>query len=173
MVLSSSDVNAGHCRKGSTREQIRCLNSEVSYLTSKYKETRREVEKLRSEMSSIADAAVPIGTIMPWYSTSEELPKGWKLCDGLEGRPNLNGLWIVGTTDARKNGTLVNEDSNVTISGKTKEATDGNKYAWGDTEDETPHATGLDHKHEVEFTLDRLTLAPKSMAMRFIIKVNR
>lgn len=37
---------------------------------------------------------VPSGTIVMWSGTTE--PVGWKLCDGVDGRPNLKGRFIVG-----------------------------------------------------------------------------
>jgi len=44
-----------------------------------------------------SEAAIPEGTILPWYSTKERPPTGWAFCDGREGRPNLNGRFLRGT----------------------------------------------------------------------------
>src|SRR6185503_1705786 len=47
----------------------------------------------------ITDAAkragtIPKGTIVAWYSKIGPIPTGWGLCDGNDGRPNLNGRFL-------------------------------------------------------------------------------
>lgn len=114
---------------------------------------------------------VPKGVVLPWFSKEKEPPRGWRLCDGQEGRPNFNGLWIVGTDDPASVGQVMNLNP-LTLPFTTGTAHGGNNWAWGDTEPETPHATGTDHQHSGSITVsDRTALAPPSMKLRFIIKV--
>lgn len=40
--------------------------------------------------------SVPVGTIMIWSGTAEEIPEGWALCDGEDGRPDLRGKFVLG-----------------------------------------------------------------------------
>ena len=39
---------------------------------------------------------VPSGGIIMWSGSSNNIPAGWKLCDGSDGTPNLSGRFVVG-----------------------------------------------------------------------------
>ena len=110
LVASSGEAQAGHCRAGWSRDRIQCLNSEVAYLTAKQKQTQRNLDALKAEIPKRVSAAFPAGTIITWFSKDEKPPKGWELCDGKDGRPDLNGLWIVGTDKPSEVGMVINQD---------------------------------------------------------------
>lgn len=38
----------------------------------------------------------PIGTIVIWSGTADNIPAGWALCDGRDGRPNLRDKFVLG-----------------------------------------------------------------------------
>lgn len=42
----------------------------------------------------------PIGTIVIWSGTKENIPDGWALCDGQEGRPDLRDKFVLGAGTA-------------------------------------------------------------------------
>jgi hypothetical protein len=42
-------------------------------------------------------SVIPKGIIFPWASKETKPPKGWALCDGKDGRPNLDGIFLRGT----------------------------------------------------------------------------
>lgn len=42
---------------------------------------------------------VPIGTIVIWSGTADDIPAGWALCDGQDGRPDLRNKFIIGAGD--------------------------------------------------------------------------
>jgi len=44
--------------------------------------------------------SVPVGVIEIWTGTIATIPEGWRLCDGLNGTPNLLDKFIRGTPDA-------------------------------------------------------------------------
>lgn len=44
----------------------------------------------------IGYGTIPVGGIIMWSGSTTALPEGWELCDGLEGRPDLKGRFIVG-----------------------------------------------------------------------------
>ena len=50
--------------------------------------------------------AIPKGVIFPWASKETTLPKGWALCDGNHGTPNLEGLFLRGTADLNDIGNI-------------------------------------------------------------------
>jgi hypothetical protein len=171
LVATSGEAQAGHCRAGWSRDRIKCLNSEVAYLTAKQRQTQRNLDALKADIPKRVSAAFPAGTIITWFSKEERPPKGWELCDGKDGRPDLNGLWVVGTDKPSEVGMVVNQDP-VNIPITTGAAEGGHNWAWGDTETETPHATGTDHFHKGSIAVsDRSSLAPPSMKVRYIIKV--
>lgn len=39
---------------------------------------------------------VPAGVVCMWSGTQADIPDGWALCDGQDGRPDLRGRFIVG-----------------------------------------------------------------------------
>jgi hypothetical protein len=171
LLASSGEAQAGHCRAGWGRDRIKCLNSEVAFLTAKQKQTQRSLDALKADIPKQVLSAFPSGTIITWFSKDEKPPRGWELCDGKDGRPDLNGLWVVGTDEPSEVGKVINQDS-VNIPITTGTASGGHNYAWGDTEPETPHATGTDHTHSGSMTIsDRSSIAPPSMKVRYIIKV--
>lgn len=54
-----------------------------------------------AELNAIVDnnAAVPAGVITMWFGTIATIPTGWVLCDGNNGTPDLDGLFVSATTD--------------------------------------------------------------------------
>ncbi len=42
------------------------------------------------------EGTMPVGAIIMWSGNPSTLPKGWALCDGNNGTPNLKGRFIVG-----------------------------------------------------------------------------
>lgn len=46
--------------------------------------------------SGSSSGGVPIGTIVIWSGTSEDIPSGWALCDGQDGRPDLRDKFVLG-----------------------------------------------------------------------------
>ncbi|MFN8417597.1 MAG: hypothetical protein U0U66_14805 [Cytophagaceae bacterium] len=46
------------------------------------------------------EGAVPVGAIMMWSGNPATLPVGWALCDGVSGRPDLRGRFVVGYDNA-------------------------------------------------------------------------
>ena len=61
------------------------------------------VTATQSQLDTVTDATnfLPTGLIAMWSGTVAAVPSGWALCDGLAGRPNLVGRFIVGSaTDA-------------------------------------------------------------------------
>lgn len=42
---------------------------------------------------------VPVGTIVIWSGTVDDIPAGWALCDGQDGRPDLRNKFIIGAGD--------------------------------------------------------------------------
>lgn len=170
IAIISTDSFAGHCRKGSQAERTRCLNNEVAYLTTLNKRRAGEIRKLEQELQVVASQIIPLGAVVAWNSSASDPPKGWEFCDGLGGKPNLDERWLVGTKSPDKVGQMTPTET-ITLSARTEESVGDNKYSWGDTENNTPHATGLDHKHDVSISIDPTAIKPPSVYVRFICKV--
>lgn len=45
---------------------------------------------------NVSNTGIPRGVIVMWSGTLETIPKGWALCDGTQGTPNLRDRFIVG-----------------------------------------------------------------------------
>lgn len=61
-----------------------------------------ETAKNEAEMALLN--SVPVGTILPWIPTDKmkTIPKGWKVCDGINGTPDLEGRFLVGVRHINK-----------------------------------------------------------------------
>lgn len=46
--------------------------------------------------STIGGGWVPVGGIIMWSGPTNQVPAGWKLCDGQEGRPDLRDRFVLG-----------------------------------------------------------------------------
>ncbi|WP_291986641.1 hypothetical protein [Candidatus Accumulibacter sp. ACC007] len=51
---------------------------------------------LEAEGAITGLGAVPVGAIMMWSGAPQNLPDGWKLCNGDNGTPDLRGRFVVG-----------------------------------------------------------------------------
>lgn len=43
-----------------------------------------------------SDGGVPAGCILIWSGTADNIPDGWALCDGQNGRPDLRDRFVLG-----------------------------------------------------------------------------
>jgi hypothetical protein len=89
----------------------------------------------------ILDALLPVGSIVAWdpvirdtdgkpTGIDRELPRGWELCDGLDGTPNLKEMFLTGVTEiggaGETGGALAIESSGShSHNGATKDAENG------------------------------------------------
>ena len=53
----------------------------------------------------------PIGTIVAWGGTVDNIPSGWVICDGQNGTPDLRGKFILGSSDSHATGEMGGEET--------------------------------------------------------------
>lgn len=62
------------------------------------------LQELSNKLSELDNAVrpsiVPAGVIMAWPYDVALIPEGWALCDGLEGRPHVQGRFLLGAGQA-------------------------------------------------------------------------
>jgi hypothetical protein len=66
---------------------------------------------------------IPLHVILIWYGEADEVPRGFALCDGTNGTPDLRGLFIMGTNDDYPMGTVGGQNYTIhthTFSGSTE-----------------------------------------------------
>lgn len=71
-------------------------------------------------VKQLIDLCVPVGTIVMWHGNSGDIPKGWAVCNGQNGTPNLIGRFIKADTnlgEVTPNGVTVDSNgfSKITI----------------------------------------------------------
>lgn len=59
----------------------------------------RDLWNLTLQQDQIKPKVVPIGAIVMWAGAINQIPTGWKLCDGQNGTPDLRARFIVGYDD--------------------------------------------------------------------------
>ena len=65
-------------------------------------------------IKQLIDIATPIGTIVAWHGDS--IPKGWSICDGSNGTPNLIGKFIkADTSEKYDNETDLDDDNKLLL----------------------------------------------------------
>ena len=79
-MLFSSVLLANDCTEESNAgEAVDCLQKKISLLEGKLQE--QQIKK---------------GVIMMWSGSMHGIPQGWALCDGKDGRPNLQDRFVLG-----------------------------------------------------------------------------
>ena len=58
----------------------------------------KSLKELTADLAAVN--SVPVGAIMMWAGTIENIPAGYSLCDGTNGTPNLSGRFVVGYNPA-------------------------------------------------------------------------
>lgn len=56
------------------------------------------ITKFLLPFSQVNSLELPIGTILPYVGNLADIPKGWYLCDGSNGTPDLRNRFLEGTT---------------------------------------------------------------------------
>lgn len=59
-------------------------------------ELLQQINDLQDQLAQMQLHLVPVGTIVMWSGSVEEIPEGWALCDGSGGTPDLTDKFIVG-----------------------------------------------------------------------------
>ncbi len=62
LFVSSGEAYAGHCRSGTSKERIRCLNNEVAYLTTKYKQAEENILDLTGQLATTNESLATLTT---------------------------------------------------------------------------------------------------------------
>ena len=58
------------------------------------------VNALDAANKQYVDKIIPSGIVVMWSGTVNNIPTGWALCDGQDGRPDLRGLFVLGAGGA-------------------------------------------------------------------------
>jgi microcystin-dependent protein len=61
--------------------------------------------------SSIQPTGLPVGAIVIWQKPLEELPDGWKICNGQNGTPDLRNQFVLGAGNTRNIGDVGGSDT--------------------------------------------------------------
>lgn len=80
-------------------EAIECLNGEINRLNNVIAGAPKATAPNISLSKERIFEAFPKGTILAWYSKSGVVPKGWAVCDGSNGTPDLRGRFLMGVSN--------------------------------------------------------------------------
>jgi Microcystin-dependent protein len=59
-----------------------------------------EAGRVEAKKGVFGAGAIPVGTIMPWWGSRNEVPEGWAICDGtVNGVPDLRGKFLYGCSN--------------------------------------------------------------------------
>lgn len=67
--------------------------------------------KVKAILPGGSSGGVPVGTIVIWSGTAEDIPDGWALCDGQDGRPDLRDKFVLGAGTAHAVGATGGEET--------------------------------------------------------------
>lgn len=117
-------------------------------------------------------AALPRGTILLWYDAAR-IPKGFHVCDGQAGTPDLRDRYPIGTAELTKIGQMIGTDAHthtVTIAGATgatsQSAPGPDAFAKG-----APSRAEHTHPINIDATTASASWRPPSTRVVFIMKV--
>jgi hypothetical protein len=130
-----------------------------------------------------AMGALPVGSIVAFApaasgfsGTADELrawldARGWALCDGTRGTPDLSGRMLLGTTDAGRVGErLGSQDHDHRVQGESAAPLLRNRHTRVGLA-ELKHLPDDQHRHRVDITSDRAGHLPPSTRVLFIMKL--
>lgn len=75
----------------------------------------------------------PVGTIVIWSGSEDNVPEGWALCDGQNGRPDLRGKFVLGSSDSHEIGETGGEEKHVLTIDEMPSHTHGVYFSTGGT----------------------------------------
>jgi hypothetical protein len=115
-----------------------------------------------------AKASVPPGTVVAWFPEpngsplDERLPRGWLLCDGKNGTPDLTGRFILGTSKASTIGGA---------GGSTKHTHSGRKTGSRfEATNQGSRGTGATRHDDNQIIVDEVESLPPYVSMAYIMK---
>lgn len=115
-------------------------------------------------------AALPSGTILGW-AAKKALPKGWRICDGEAGTPDLTDRSPVGTKDGSKVGEKFGEETH-SHNGSGTARQDITKHGWsGCCNFESNGPSTYNHSHPVDIATDSRSNRAPSTRIVFIMKL--
>lgn len=103
----------------------------------------KSLMELTSTIDSMNSKLTPVGAIIMWGGNINEIPTGWKLCDGTNGTPDLRSRFVVGynpseadynaigKTGGAKDVTLT--EAQMPSHGHTTELAGGHAHAYADS----------------------------------------
>ena len=106
--------------KQTPRKKTDILEEHIIDLQSKNKKLTERVEQKISEIAELKRHIMPKGTIVMWSGNRDNIPKGWLLCDGKNGTPDLRNRFIIGVGDRYKvnaKGGTESHKHNITVNG--------------------------------------------------------
>ena len=124
-----------------------------NYLMKMVNKSLKAVNQVDARITtSIANLeAIPKGIVAMWAGELINIPTGWKLCDGLEGRPNMLARFIRGIQTSVTNPGATGGADSLTLSAANMP---NHKHGMGThTHTETAHAHAMTHSHTVTGTL--------------------
>lgn len=126
------------------------------------KNTEQEISVMQS---------LPRGVIIGWFG-DHRIPNGWALCDGLDGRPDLNNRYIYGTTDHGEVGKKIGRRNfNQSISRNTEIVKNDNMSPSTEGAFQKNGPDRHSHYHEISFNIN-IPLEPEATKILFIIKIS-
>ena len=82
--------------KTTTIEDISNINNEITEINEDITAINTNITKLNNAIST---HACPKGSILLWSGHCNDIPNGWALCDGQNGRPDLRGRFVLGASE--------------------------------------------------------------------------
>lgn len=103
----------------------------------------KSLMELTSTIDSMNSKLTPVGAIIMWAGAINEIPTGWKLCDGTNGTPDLRSRFVVGYNSSEADYNAVGKvggAKDVTLTeaqmpshGHTTELAGGHQHAYADS----------------------------------------
>jgi hypothetical protein len=72
------------------------LKADKTYVDNKDADLQAQINTGATQITDLYTKVFPVGGIILWSGSIASIPTGWKLCDGLNGTPNLRDRFIIG-----------------------------------------------------------------------------
>ena len=102
------------------REKVDIHEDLIADLQSENQQLRTRLDQTERRLYRTEQHLMPRGAVVMWTGTRNDIPNGWRLCDGTNGTPDLRNRFVMGSSNqhpVNQRGGAKNHQHTATVNG--------------------------------------------------------